>query len=90
MLQISRKTLDDYYGVIRKATQYGFDFQQNKHKKMRVLRDFVKAFEKNLDLNSQGSKNESDSSDSHAESKSTNEDSHSNLVFEEFDFKASC
>lgn len=49
MLEVSRKTLDDYYCVIRKAKQYNFNFDENKHKKMRVLRDFVKLNEKNAD-----------------------------------------
>lgn len=42
MLGVSKKSLDDYYCQLRLAEQFGFDFQQNLHQKMGVLRSFVK------------------------------------------------
>jgi len=38
---LSRKTLDDYYKVIRKAEKLGFDFRKYGNKKMGYLRSFV-------------------------------------------------
>lgn len=46
LVQLSRKTLDDYYAQLRKGEMYNFDFQAFKHEKMGVLRKFVKAQEK--------------------------------------------
>ena len=42
IIGISRKTLDDYYLQLRRAEELGFNFEENKNKKMGVLRKFVK------------------------------------------------
>ncbi len=42
MVEISRKTLDDYSLQLRRADEMGFDFKQNKGEKMGVLRKYVK------------------------------------------------
>ncbi len=42
VIGISRKTLDDYFLQLRRADDLGFDFEDNKNKKMGVLRKFVK------------------------------------------------
>ena len=42
MIGISRKTLDDYYLQIKRATQMGFDFKAHSDKKMGFLRNYVK------------------------------------------------
>ncbi len=42
ILGLSRKTLDDYYLQIRRAEQYGFDFDHHNNDKMGTLRKFVK------------------------------------------------
>ena len=39
---ISKKSLDDYYLVIRIGEIHGFDFSQNLGKKMGELRAFIK------------------------------------------------
>ena len=44
---VSKKSLDDYLLQLRLGRNYRFDFDENKYKKIGVLRDFVKkAFEK--------------------------------------------
>lgn len=37
-VQLSRKTLDDYYSMIRRGQIYGFDFVNKVQEKMGVLR----------------------------------------------------
>ena len=39
---IAKKTLDDYLFQIRLGKKYGFDFNENKDKKVGILRSFVK------------------------------------------------
>lgn len=39
---ISKKSLDDYLLQIRYGRKFGFDFEANKHKKVGVLRTFVR------------------------------------------------
>jgi hypothetical protein len=41
---VSKKSLDDYYCQLRLAEQYGFNFEENMNEKMRVLRNYVKAY----------------------------------------------
>jgi len=41
-LGISRKTLDDYSLQLRRAREYGFDFEKSRNEKMGFLRKFVK------------------------------------------------
>ena len=42
MLDVSKKSLDDYYCQLRLAEMYGFDFKLNANEKMGFLRGFVK------------------------------------------------
>ena len=42
MVGISKKSLDDYLLQLRLGRKYGFNFNQNKTKKVGVLRAFVK------------------------------------------------
>ena len=42
MVGLSRKTLDDYYGILRKAETMGFDFDKYSDQKMGFLRKYVK------------------------------------------------
>jgi hypothetical protein len=42
MLDVSKKSLDDYYCQLRLAEMHGFDFEKNLHEKMGVLRAYVK------------------------------------------------
>ena len=39
---VSKKSLDDYYCQLRLGEHYGFDFEGMIHKKMRVLRNYVR------------------------------------------------
>ena len=41
-IDVSKKSLDDYLLQIRLGRKYGFDFDQNKYKKIGILREFVK------------------------------------------------
>ena len=41
-IAVSKKSLDDYLLQIRLGRKYGFDFDQNKYKKIGELREFVK------------------------------------------------
>lgn len=47
LVGLSRKTLDDYYAQLRKAQQYGFDFEVNATEKMGSLRKYVKHMSEN-------------------------------------------
>ena len=42
MVGISKKSLDDYLLQLRLGRKYGFNFNQNKTKKVGILRAFVK------------------------------------------------
>ena len=42
MVGISKKSLDDYLLQLRLGRKYGFNFNQNKTKKVGILRSFVK------------------------------------------------
>jgi hypothetical protein len=48
---VSKKSLDDYLLQIRLGRKYGFDFNNNKYKKIGVLRDYVKKIKKINQLN---------------------------------------
>ena len=39
---IAKKTLDDYYSLIRTAINFGFDIEKYKESKVGLLRKFVK------------------------------------------------
>lgn len=45
LVGISKKSLDDYTLHIRKGFKYFFNFNENRHSKIGVLRDFVKKHE---------------------------------------------
>jgi hypothetical protein len=47
VLEVSKKSLDDYYCQLRLAEANNFDFSSNFHEKMGILRSFVKDCEKN-------------------------------------------
>lgn len=47
LVGLSRKTLDDYYAQLRKAQQFGFDFEQYASEKMGSLRKYVKHMSEN-------------------------------------------
>ena len=42
IIGLSRKTLDDYYGILRKAEALGFNFDYSSNEKMGIIRKFVK------------------------------------------------
>lgn len=42
ILEIPRKTLEDYYLLIRNGASFGFNFNENKRQKIGVLRAFVR------------------------------------------------
>ena len=42
LIGISRKTLDDYFNILRKAEGLGFDFNKYANEKMGTLRRHVK------------------------------------------------
>ena len=42
MIEIPKRTLDDYYLQVRLAEKYGFDFEKNPHEGMGKLRKFVR------------------------------------------------
>lgn len=48
MVNLPKKTLDDYLQQLKQGKKYGFDFHDNQHKKIGVLRDFIN--EKNKEL----------------------------------------
>lgn len=41
---VSKKSLDDYYYQLRLGEFYNFDFTNNLHEKVGILRGYVKAF----------------------------------------------
>ena len=45
MVGVPKKTLDDYLLKLRKGKKYGFDFQEEKQKKVGVLNKFIEAKE---------------------------------------------
>lgn len=45
-VNVSKKSLDDYLLQVRLGRKYGFDFDNNKYKKIGVLRDYVKEIKK--------------------------------------------
>jgi len=56
VLEVPKKSLDDYYLIIRQGKHYGFNFEAHKDEKFGVLRTFVKqkkAEEQGLTKNSQ-------------------------------------
>jgi hypothetical protein len=46
MVNISKKTLDDYLSQIKKGKKYGFNFNEHKNEKVGVLREFIRKVEK--------------------------------------------
>ena len=42
IIEIPKKTLDDYFRQIKQGQAYGFDFEANLHRKIGVLRKFVR------------------------------------------------
>ncbi|KRX03925.1 hypothetical protein PPERSA_12130 [Pseudocohnilembus persalinus] len=46
-VQLSRKTLDDYFSMIRRGYNYNFDFRNKYKEKMGVLRQHIKEIENN-------------------------------------------
>lgn len=42
MTELSKKTLDDYFLVLRVAEYHGYDFQSNLSKKIGHLRAFIR------------------------------------------------
>lgn len=59
MVGISKKSLDDYLLQLRLGRKYGFNFNQNKTKKVGILRAFVKRHRAN-NQNNLDSKNQND------------------------------
>lgn len=47
ILNVPRKSLEDYYLLLRNGFSLGFDFKENSRKKIGVLRNFVKESKKN-------------------------------------------
>lgn len=47
MVNISKKTLDDYLSQIKKGKRYGFNFNEHKNEKIGILREFIRKAEKN-------------------------------------------
>ena len=47
MVNISKKTLDDYLSQIKKGKKHGFNFNEHKNEKIGVLREFIRKTEKN-------------------------------------------
>lgn len=47
ILNVPRKSLEDYYLLLRNGFNLGFDFKENSRKKIGVLRNFVKESKKN-------------------------------------------
>lgn len=44
-LNVPRKTLEDYYLLLRKGLHYNFDFRQNREGKIGVLRAYLRKHE---------------------------------------------
>ena len=42
LIEVPRKTLEDYSLIIRRALSFGFDLSKNRKKKMGFLRKFIK------------------------------------------------
>ncbi len=42
IVNISKKTLDDYLSQIKKGKKYGFNFNEHKNDKIGVLREFIR------------------------------------------------
>jgi hypothetical protein len=42
MINMAKKTLDDYFYQIKMAQEFGFEFEENLHQKIGVLRKFVR------------------------------------------------
>ena len=61
ILGLSKKSLDDYLLQIKIARSYGFDFNENKDKNIRVLREFIKS--KNPKKNKRNKKNKNDNNE---------------------------
>ncbi len=48
---VSKKSLDDYYYQLRLGEFYNFDFANNLHEKVGILRAYVRAFKPQRDQN---------------------------------------
>ena len=46
MVNISKKTLDDYLSQIKKGCRLGFNFNEHKNEKIGILREFIRKAEK--------------------------------------------
>ena len=46
MVNISKKTLDDYLAQLKKGKKYGFNFNDHKNEKIGVLREFIRKAER--------------------------------------------
>jgi hypothetical protein len=46
LVNISKKTLDDYLSQIKKGKRYGFNFNEHKNEKIGILREFIRKAER--------------------------------------------
>ena len=46
IVNISKKTLDDYLAQLKKGRKYGFNFNDHKNEKIGVLREFIRKAER--------------------------------------------
>ena len=72
MVGISKKSLDDYLLQLRLGRKYGFNFNQNKTKKVGILRAFVKRH-REANKNQQNSLNNNSKSKNDLENERDNE-----------------
>lgn len=42
IVNISKKTLDDYLSQIKKGKRFGFNFNEHKNEKIGILREFIR------------------------------------------------
>ena len=63
MVGISKKSLDDYLLQLRLGRKYGFNFNQNKTKKVGILRAFVKNHRAKANKNDTGNNNYKNNND---------------------------